>query len=301
MNLEPEQVRKPPAVLNLDVIGSIVANEARRAVQELQPNVLHLTDPRDQFIREVKGILPEEFNILLKLATLRRNIMIVGPAGCGKTYIAERIADALGLPFSSISCTAGMSESQLLGWLLPTGEGGKFEYQAAPFVDKYENGGVFLLDELDSGDSNTLMILNQALSSNKFFVPQRLGNQTVHRHPDFVCIAACNTFGQGADMVYVGRNQLDGATLDRFAANTVKMEYSPIVEKALIHPEVLRWGVEIRNKIEEAQLHRILSTRIMIDFTLMVDNYDMELEEWESRYFQNWSSEEISRVKDTED
>jgi hypothetical protein len=38
----------------------------------------------------------------------------------------------------------------------------------------------------------------------------------IPRHEGFVFIAAGNTTGAGADMKFVGRNQLDGATLDRF-------------------------------------------------------------------------------------
>ena len=246
--------------------------------------------------RTVTGILPEEFTSVIKLALLRRNIMLVGPAGCGKTFMAEKIAEALDLSFSSISCTAGMSESQLLGWLLPTGDNGKFEYRAAPFIEAYENGGLFLLDELDAGDSNTLMILNQALSSNQFQIPQRLENSTVKRHPDFVCIAACNTYGQGADMSYVGRNQLDAATLDRFCANTVEMNYSPIVEDALILPEVLVWGRNLRANIANAGIKRIVSTRVLLDISLQVENFETTMEEWEEVFFKSWSEDEKSRI-----
>ena len=38
----------------------------------------------------------------------------------------------------------------------------------------------------------------------------------VPRHEAFVFIAAGNTTGAGADMKFMGRNALDGATLDRF-------------------------------------------------------------------------------------
>jgi len=38
----------------------------------------------------------------------------------------------------------------------------------------------------------------------------------VERHENFAFMAAGNTTGAGADMKFVGRNQLDGATLDRF-------------------------------------------------------------------------------------
>ncbi len=36
------------------------------------------------------------------------------------------------------------------------------------------------------------------------------------RHDDFRLIIAANTYGNGADRLYVGANQLDASTLDRF-------------------------------------------------------------------------------------
>lgn len=286
------------SILQLDVIREIIAELAEEIIEHKVPRRIEIIDISTQELRDVSGLIPESFDRVLQLAMLRRNIMLVGPAGCGKTYLAKQISEALGLDFSSISCTAGMSESQLLGWLLPTGANGQFEYRAAPFITMYEKGGVFLLDELDSGDSNTLMILNQALSSNQFTIPQRLENPIARRHPDFVCIAACNTYGQGADIMYVGRNQLDAATLDRFMANTVTMTYSPRIETALVDNTILEWALNIRMKIDSCGLRRILSTRVLIDFSLQKENFDITLSEIEAIYFANWTAEEVARVKE---
>lgn len=64
-------------------------------------------------------------------------MLLIGPAGCGKTTLAQQIADGLGLRFGMISLAAGISESALVG---------RFVYVPASFVDFYENGGLFLLD-----------------------------------------------------------------------------------------------------------------------------------------------------------
>lgn len=252
---------------------------------------------KDKQTRKIEGVLPKEFERIVQLATQRVNTMMVGPAGCGKSFIAEKVAEALGLSFSSISCTAGMSESQVLGWLLPTGKGGQFEYRAAPFIDAYEKGGVFLFDEIDSADPNMLTVINQALANGGFMVPQRLDNPYVKRHPDFVCLAAANTFGNGADMQYVGRNQLDAATLDRFRVGIVQMDYSPAVEASIVDKDILHWGRKIREAIKKHQLLRIMSTRVMRDFTMMKDAYNWTIKEIEETYFQDWSADEVRRVK----
>ena len=75
--------------------------------------------------------------------------LLVGEAGTGKTMLAEQLGQLLRVPFASISCTMGMSESQFTGWLLPVGEAGKFDYVPSPFVRSVEQQSVFLLDEID--------------------------------------------------------------------------------------------------------------------------------------------------------
>lgn len=246
--------------------------------------------------RKVEGKTHKVFDKVVKLAALRKNILLVGPAGCGKTKLAHQVADSLGLSYFGISCTAGMSESQLTGWLIPVGEGGKFVYVPSNFVNSYENGGVFLLDEADAADANVLMVVNQALANGGFFIPQRTSNPFCKRHPDFVCIAAANTFGHGGDMIYAGRERLDGATLDRFRSGIIHMDYDADLEKALIDPEVLAWGTAIRKQIGDMKLRRMMSTRVMIDFTDQKAAYKWGKAEWEASFYADWTRDELNKV-----
>lgn len=247
--------------------------------------------------KKIDGILPEEFEIILQLAAQRKNVLLVGPSGCGKTYIAGKVAEALSLAYASQSCSAGMSESMLAGWLIPVGAGGKFIYVSSQFVERYEKGGVFLLDELDAADPNTMVFFNQALAQDHFFLPQRHEKPRIKKHRDFICIAAANTFGNGSDMMFVGRNQLDAATLDRFRIGLVTMDYSKAVESKLVHKDVLKWGLVIREKIRVNKLRRIMSTRFMIDCTHMLETSDWNKEEWERAYFADWSEDEKRKMQ----
>ncbi|MCH7728630.1 MAG: hypothetical protein IH991_19420, partial [Planctomycetes bacterium] len=72
-----------------------------------------------------------------------------------------------------------------------------------------------------------LVVVNAALANGHLRLPD---GTTVDRHADFVCAAAANTFGTGADRQYVGRNQLDAATLDRFAACRLAFDYDVDLE-----------------------------------------------------------------------
>jgi len=84
--------------------------------------------------KEIKGVVHEKFAKMVSLANMRKNILLVGPAGCGKTHVAAQIAETLDLDFASQSCSAGVSETAFTGKLLPLGKSGQFEYVESDFV-----------------------------------------------------------------------------------------------------------------------------------------------------------------------
>ena len=236
---------------------------------------------------------------MLSLARIGQNILMVGPTGSGKTYLSSEIANMLGRDFSSVSCCAGMSESWLSGWLLPIKENGTFDYVPSGFVEMYENGGVFLFDEMDAGDENTLIFINAALAGDCFHLPQRFHNRKVKRHKNFVALAAANTFGNGENDIYSGRNQLDGATLDRFRAGVIEVDYSEELERKKVHPEILRWGWFVRHCIKVGSINKAMSTRVMIDFTKQKEECGFSIVDFNKSYFADWTNEEIRQVQNT--
>lgn len=178
------------------------------------------------------------FSKLLALSLLpkdlRVHIMLVGPAGCGKTTLCGQVAAAREAAFSFLSFSAGVTESALLGRLLP-GEGGRWVWVSTPFVDRYTLGGFFLADEVDAADANVLVVLNSALSNGHLAIEARAAvglDPVVAKHADTVILMAANTFGNGADTQYVGRGQLDAAFLDRVL--TLPMDYDRSLQAAIM-------------------------------------------------------------------
>ena len=85
-------------------------------------------------------------------------------------------------------------------------------------------------------------------------------HETINCHKDFRIVAAANTWGKGSDMQYVGRNALDGATLDRF--DNIYMDYDRKLERNLYpNDEVLKFMWEFRDAVEKAKIQHIVSTR----------------------------------------
>lgn len=167
------------------------------------------------------GVQHVEFETLLRIVSGRLNAWLVGPAGSGKTSAAHAVADALTLKFFAKSVGPQTSESSLLGYYDANGQ-----YVTTQLRQAYENGGVFLLDEVDAANPAVLVVINALLANGHASFPDRV----VEKHPDFVLLAGANTIGQGADRQYVGRQQIDGATLDRFVF--LSWGYDPRIEAA---------------------------------------------------------------------
>jgi len=265
---------------------------ARKAVLEAADSYRPIVIKDGGKIRKVKGVLPSEFPRMVELASQRIPIMLVGPAGCGKTYLAGKLARALDMEFSDQSCSEGMSENVFNGLLLPIGKGGTFEHVETPWITRYESGGVMLLDEIDAGDPNLFTYINKAIANTSYSIPQRWKNPVCKKHENFVLIAAANTFGAGADAMYVGRNQLDAATLDRFKVGLIQMDYSREVEQSLAPDDLCEWAWRIRDGIRQNGLRRIMSTRVIKDLARMTSAYEWKKPQWEEAYFTGWSDAE---------
>ncbi len=242
-------------------------------------------------------VVHERFPWLLKLAQARKAIFLPGPTGCGKSHIGAQIARALALPFGVLSCSPGMTEGQLLGRSIPNITTGAEVYRESEFVRIYEGGGVFMFDEIDAGDATVLLVLNSALANGYLNLPGRPEKPIAKMHKDFVCIAAANTWGSGADRQYVGRNQLDLATLDRFRMGTVPIGYSPTIEARLCPHGALRTlCLDWRQKITDNRLLRVLSTRFMRDAHDMLTHGGADFEDVRAAFFAGWPENERQKV-----
>ena len=92
------------------------------------------------------------------------------------------------------------------------------------------------------------------------------------RHERSYILAAANTFGRGGDQMYVGRNALDAATLDRFVLSTIHVTYDTALERDLALGSLpadeaeglIGWVSALRESITSNRLRRIASTMKLV-------------------------------------
>jgi len=167
----------------------------------------------------------EVFYSLFKWLSLGENIALIGPAGSGKTSAVRAAADLLGLDYYSVG--ACQTPYELTGFISASGD--RVETSFSRFC---QHGGVFLFDELDGSSPKALTVLHEALDNRRLTLP---GGESIELHPSCLIVASANTWGRGADRTYVGRNALDGATLDRFVQ--LAMNYDEVFESAILGVE----------------------------------------------------------------
>lgn len=198
---------------------------------------------------KISGIFHEKFEDVLKIVDMNLPLMLTGGAGSGKNFMLEQVSQALELDFYYTSTIT--QEYKLTGFI----DGGG-TYHETEFYKAFTKGGIFMLDEIDASIPDALVILNGAIANGYFDFP----NGRQHAHEDFRVVAAGNTVGLGADMVYTGRNVLDGATLDRFVL--VDIDYDKRIEEKLCPDSDLReFLYDVRSAVKSAKINHIVGMR----------------------------------------
>lgn len=223
---------------------------------------------------------------VVRKATLRNHVMLVGPAGSGKGFGSRQLAEALGLDYYAKSCSVMDTKSDWLGFIDAGGT-----YRGTPFRWAYENGGTMFIDEADAANPQVFVLINAALSDGVVAFPDGM----VKQHPDFVVVAAANTWGRGADRQYRGRAIQDAASLNRF--QTVRWDYDEALELAISpNEEWTKYIQFVRKAMFDHNMHYVISPRqsIMGGKELLTG---APLEEVaEDTLYNAWSRDDLEKV-----
>lgn len=212
---------------------------------------------------KTEQVLDPNFANILKLVAAHENVYLYGPAGSGKNTIAEQIADALGVDFYYQNTL--VTKFDVSGYKNAQGE-----YEETPFYKAWKNGGLFYADELDNGTAEAIITLNAALANGYYTFPN--SGEKVAKNPNFYCIAAGNTNGQGATEEYCGRYQMDESSRDRFAF--IEIDYNKKVEESICngHLDILEFVRDLRSVTNSLQIKLICGYRAI---SRLAKFYDM--------------------------
>ena len=169
----------------------------------------------------------EELEKIRACVLSRRNLLLEGPVGVGKTHLALSVTRELGRPVFRIDGDGRYSEQKLSGWFDPPlvlkhGYSSK-SFIPGPLVEAMRTGGVLFINELNRLPEGVQNILLPAIDERMVIVP-RLGE--VRAADGFSVIATQNP------KEFVATSHLSEAILDRF--ELVVLEYQSESEEVQI-------------------------------------------------------------------
>lgn len=223
---------------------------------------------KDEFVDDDEIIKHEQYETIKSCLACNIPVYLAGPAGSGKNFTVEQIAEGMGWEFYFSNSV--QQEYKLTGFIDAGGDFHDTEFYKACTS---ENECVFFLDEMDASIPEVLVLLNAAIANGYFEFPTgRVDFDNVH------FVAAGNTVGSGADEMYTGRMVLDQATLDRFAI--IEFDYSRKVEMSITknNVQLVDFIHALREDAELKGIRATFSYRCMAMITkLEADGMDIKV------------------------
>ena len=171
-----------------------------------------------------------------------------GPSGTGKSYMAKQVASLLGM---NLTKAGKITEPySVLGYNDPQGR-----YQITPSFIAALYGNLLFLDELDNGNPDTQVVLNDIYSEllNKLDNPNDICEVTfgtdvnVDINPNFRMLGAGNTSGEGENEAFSSRGKMDESIQERMTP--IYVDYDDRVEEQILkdYPEWYDFFIKFRN------------------------------------------------------
>lgn len=190
----------------------------------------------------------------------RRNVLLEGPVGVGKTHLALAVTQELARPVFRIDGDGRYSEQKLSGWFDPPTVIKKgFSAEAfvpGPLVDAMKSGGVLFINEMNRLPEGVQNVLLPAIDERMIVVP-RLGE--IRAKEGFVVVATQNP------KEFVATSHLSEAILDRF--ELVVVDYQSEEEEIGIVNQRLKsvWGTTAKKYEKQLSTASVRLTRVTRD------------------------------------
>lgn len=220
----------------------------------------------------------KNWQFLVRNILKKKNSILIGPTGTGKTELVIRICTLMNIP-CRVYDMGSMQDplTDLLGSHRLQNGNSVFDY--AKFVDDVQKPGVIVLDELSRAPLITNNILFPCLDSRRTLpieIADSKSERSIKIHNDCVFIATAN-IGQE----YSGTNEIDAALLNRFLP--IQLDYLPssfetqvLIKRTGINKEDATKIVSIANRIREeyniGNLTKSISTRETLEIAELISD-----------------------------
>ena len=220
----------------------------------------------------------KQWNILVRNILKKKNTLLIGPTGTGKTDIIIKICEKMNIPCRIYDMGAMMDPlTDLLGQHKLKDGNSIFEYSR--FVEDIQKPGVILLDELSRAPFGSNNILFPCLDCRRKLpvdIASVNDNREINVHHDCVFIATANIGNE-----YTGTSELDAALLNRFI--TIQVDYlnndaekTILINKYNISEEqsniIVKFASSIRSSYLSGKLSKPVSTRETLSCAEMISD-----------------------------
>ena len=195
------------------------------------------------------------------------SVLLIGPAGCGKSEGAERAFAHRKQKSLVVSCSPSMDADDMEG-KVDLVDGDTVFTPAAPVIASQEGHGL-ILDEVDAAPAEACYSLYRLLDHRKMAVVRKGHESEIERHADLRIVGTQNTEGRGDSAgLFHGRAYQDEAFLDRWD-NVIRVGYPCEADEITILRK--RTGVsqkDAQNVVRAANLIRRASEEGHVLFTM---------------------------------
>ena len=179
---------------------------------------------------------PSWFADLAEFVDRGETVLLIGPAGVGKSEAVERVFAERRQQLRIVGCHQRMTANDLEGMIDLVVEDGhqitRFT-PADPAIASKEGHGL-LLDEADAAPAEAMFACYRLLAGKPMHILRKGLDAVVERHDGFRVVGTQNTEGRGDDRgLHHGRSYQDEAFLDRWQ-NTIRVDYPPKADEVLI-------------------------------------------------------------------
>ena len=235
-----------------------------------------------------KGLIMNEikWKYLIRSAARGKNIMMTGPAGCGKTMAAKSLVDALDRPNFYFNLGATQDpRATLIGNVHYNKAKGTY-FSEALFVKAITTeNAVILLDELSRAHPDAWNILMTVLDEGQRYLrlDEAEGQSTVNVAKGVTFVATANIGNE-----YTSTRVMDRALVDRFTniemdvltdtdeVKLLSMLYPNVKEDLINNVAELAWVTRVESGADEGKLSNHISTRATVEIAgLIYDGFTL--------------------------